>query len=277
MKLSIITINYNNNEGLRKTVQSVLSQSFRDFEYIIVDGASSDGSVSSIEELTCRHTAFSCSWISEPDTGIYNAMNKGILRAQGEYLLFLNSGDYLVGNHVLESVFSQECTGDLLCARCYVSEKGRRVWTSPLVPEHITVGWLYFNGLMHQSTFIRRSLFETVGMYDESFRWLADIQFWYKALIFHDATSQPINVVVSDYNHEGQSSTTKGNHAFREEAHWQDRQPVLRHVIPDYRSWKKKNEIVNEFGWIQSHPHLRSFLSFYKKVFRKLNRIVKKK
>ena len=272
MRLSVITINYNNIAGLRKTIRSVLSQTFGDFEYVIVDGASTDGSAEVIEELTRGQDAIPCHWSSEPDSGIYNAMNKGILRAEGDYLLFLNSGDYLVDDHVLELVFSQECTADILCARCYVSEKGKRVWTSPLVPKHITVGWLYRNGLMHQSTFIRRALFDTVGMYDESFRWLADIQFWYRALIYHDATSQPVNVITSDYNHEGLSSTIKANQAFRKEAHWQDNQPILRHVIPDYRAWKKNHEIIKEFGWIEKHPRLRAFLSFYKKLSDKLNR-----
>ena len=183
MILSIITINFNNNSGLRRTMKSVLSQSFCDFEYIIVDGGSTDESVTSIKEFTDNYKRIPCHWTSEPDKGIYNAMNKGILNSHGEYLLFLNSGDYLVGENVLERVFSLNCSADVLCARSYVSDNGKRIWTSPLPPNHITLGWLYWNGMMHQSTFIRRSLFGSIGLYDESFKWLADFQFWYKAFI----------------------------------------------------------------------------------------------
>ena len=95
MKLSIVTVNLNNADGLLKTIESVASQTFTDFEYIIVDGASTDESLNIIcqyENVPMSHFQ----WISEPDSGIYQAMNKGIRMAKGEYLLFLNSGDYFV-------------------------------------------------------------------------------------------------------------------------------------------------------------------------------------
>ena len=266
MLLSVITINYNNGSGLRKTISSVIHQSFQDFEYIIVDGASSDDSVEVIESLIKDKESRNCKWISEPDEGIYNAMNKGIRLSKGEYLLFLNSGDFLVADDVLEKVFRYECHADLLCARCRVSEEGKVVWTSALVPSAITLRWLYFKGLMHQSTFIRRDLFSRVGMYDESFRWLADVQFWYKALLYNDATSQPINVITTDYNHEGTSSTTKHNSDFSSEIHWPDTQPVLRHIMPDYKIWKRDKRIALEYGWIDKHRFLKSALRSIRKL-----------
>ncbi len=91
-KLSIITINYNNRSGLQKSMQSVFAQSFTDYEYIIIDGGSTDGSKELIEENSGR-LAY---WVSESDNGIYHAMNKGILKAKGELLIFLNSGDFYV-------------------------------------------------------------------------------------------------------------------------------------------------------------------------------------
>ena len=99
--LSIITINRNNAEGLRKTIESVLSQDVSDktqVEYIIIDGASTDESVEVIKsfENNQSNKLQITKWISEPDTGIYNAMNKGIKMATGEYCLFLNSGDYII-------------------------------------------------------------------------------------------------------------------------------------------------------------------------------------
>ena len=93
-KLSIITINYNNLEGLKRTVESVINQTSKEFEYIVIDGGSNDGSGAYIESKS-EHIDY---WVSEPDKGIYNAMNKGIAKASGEYLLFLNSGDHLFSN-----------------------------------------------------------------------------------------------------------------------------------------------------------------------------------
>ena len=93
MRLSIVTINWNNATGLEKTMQSVATQSFKEFEYIIVDGASTDGS---IEVVKLYESQFAhLKWVSESDSGIYNAMNKGIRMASGDYIQILNSGDSL--------------------------------------------------------------------------------------------------------------------------------------------------------------------------------------
>ncbi|WP_083993885.1 glycosyltransferase [Gelidibacter algens] len=100
MKISIITINYNNLDGLKKTMTSVLEQTYANVEYIIIDGGSTDGSKRYIE--SCQQDL--AYWVSESDRGIYNAMNKGIAQATGEYLLFLNSGDWLAGVKVLDLI-----------------------------------------------------------------------------------------------------------------------------------------------------------------------------
>ena len=110
MKLSIITINYNNSEGLRKTLASVASQTYANIEHIIVDGASTDGSVDVIKEyenqLNITHSTIHLLWSSEPDNGIYNAMNRGIRKATGEYCQFLNSGDMLAAPDVTERMMA---------------------------------------------------------------------------------------------------------------------------------------------------------------------------
>lgn len=96
-KLSIITVNFNNNSGLGKTLESVRHQSFSSYEHIIIDAGSKDGSLETIKQYAegNPHVTF---WVSEPDKGIYDGMNKGIEHAGGEYLQFLNSGDFLVGD-----------------------------------------------------------------------------------------------------------------------------------------------------------------------------------
>ena len=89
MKYSIITINYNHIEGLKRTIDSVISQTSSNYEYIIIDGGSTDGSVNIIKEYK-EHLVY---WISEKDNGVYHAMNKGVAQAQGDYCIFMNSGD----------------------------------------------------------------------------------------------------------------------------------------------------------------------------------------
>ena len=106
-KISVITINYNNKEGLEKTIESVVNQSLQDFEYIVIDGNSTDGS----QEILEKYTAKISHAVSEPDTGIYNAMNKGIKAATGEYILFLNSGDEFYATQSLEKA-AEHLTGE---------------------------------------------------------------------------------------------------------------------------------------------------------------------
>ena len=110
MKLSIVTINLNNVAGLHETIISVLNQSSADLEYIIIDGGSTDGSAELIKEYSDRIYY----WVSEPDSGIYNAMNKGIRKASGEYLLFLNSGDALASDNIVEEVFRADHNEEIL-------------------------------------------------------------------------------------------------------------------------------------------------------------------
>lgn len=261
LKLSIITINYNNAAGLKKTLDSVAMQTYTDFEHIIVDGASTDGSVDIIREYE-KKLASSLSplasrliWLSEPDTGIYNAMNKGIRMSKGEYLLFLNSGDFLVEENVLKDVFTHDCTEDILCARCNVSDNGAVVWTSN-PPQYVTFGTLYMVGLAHQSTFIRKSIFERYGYYDESYRYNADTEFWYRSIIENGASTQRIDIITTDYNLDGVSETQKYNPVFQEEHRRILSNPLYQRFLPDYIDYKNKLIIANEYNWINQYKSL---------------------
>lgn len=175
MKLSIITINFNNKAGLQKTIDSIVSQTWRDFEWIVVDGGSTDGS----KELIEKYAQLGCFawWCSEPDKGVYNAMNKGIAHANGEYLNFMNSGDQLHEKTTLEHVFeSKNCDCDILYGDViYVFEDNheeRRIAKHPLTFSH-----LYESTIYHQGSFLKKSLFD-YSNYDESYKIVSDWKKW---------------------------------------------------------------------------------------------------
>lgn len=202
MRLSIITINYNNKEGLQKTIGSVAAQQGFEWEYLVIDGGSTDGSKEVIEAQK-EHIDY---WVSEKDKGIYNAMNKGIAAATGEYLLFLNSGDYLYEPVSLSKAFSH--IGDeAICScdiRVYDSKTGEyRVW---LAPESVSYTFFFDTTLNHQSTFIRRELFREYGPYSENNVVGADWEFFFLVLGVHSRSYKKIPVVLSVYNLDGFSA-----------------------------------------------------------------------
>ena len=172
MKLSIITVNLNNCDGLPKTIDSVISQTFKDFEWIVIDGGSTDGSRELIE-LYSEHFAY---WVSEPDKGIYNAMNKGMRVAQGEYLQFLNSGDCLKDSATLYDVFFNFHGGDIIYGDCAVR-------VSDTVQQEIhykpvfSLKLLLDGSINHQSSFIKRKLLQDEP-YDETLRIVSDRKFF---------------------------------------------------------------------------------------------------
>lgn len=242
MKLSIITITYNNSEGLRKTLASVASQTFRDFEHIIVDGGSTDGSVEVIREyadneairqagykairqenskadnlaLSPNHliTSSPITWISEKDRGIYDAQNKGIRLAHGEYCYFLNAGDTFCNEHVLELIFKPltfnlsplTSTPDILYGNeVIVDGNGQRVGIARGVENPNFVD-LYNSCMKHQASFIRRDLFEQYGMYDDTMRICADFDWFFRVIAFHDdVTLQYKDVDVAYFENTGLS------------------------------------------------------------------------
>lgn len=269
MILSIITINKNNKIGLQKTMESVFMQDFNDFEYIVIDGASTDGSLETIQRFN-DSTTQQFFWISKPDSGVYQAMNKGIGMATGEYLLFLNSGDFLVDNNVLKRIFEDyTLTADIICARCNVSDKGIVIWTSN-PPKYITFGTLYYQGLAHQSTFIKRQLFHRLGYYREDFRYNSDIEFWYRAIILNNVSTYTIDVIVSDYNLDGISSKESTSQAYKNEMNEILSLPILQRFIPDYVSWKNERQSLEVLYWIRSKAILYKPMLFIFNIIKQL-------
>ena len=212
MKLSIITINRNNAAGLRKTMGSVFSQTYCDFEYIVVDGASTDESVDVIKELTNERVneLTNFKWISEPDTGIYNAMNKGVRMCCGEYTLMLNSGDYLVDEHVIERVMPKLDGTDIIQGNIIIVDKGKEVTKNGYGHSNITFIEVMQGNFLHQASFCRMDLFNKYGYFDESFRIIGDTVFFARCLAFGNATFKYINQNISYYDTTGISADPEG-------------------------------------------------------------------
>ena len=178
MKYSIITVNYNNKDGLRKTIESVIHQSFRDFEYIVIDGGSTDGSADVLKEYDAQIDY----WVSEPDKGIYNAMNKGIAQAKGEYLNFMNSGDCFYSQEILEKVAGYNDDTDFIVGRDYHYNEELQKGHASILPSRTTMIHFFVATLDHQSSFIRRELFDN-SPYNESYRLVSDWIFYVEKIV----------------------------------------------------------------------------------------------
>ncbi|MDQ3141070.1 MAG: glycosyltransferase, partial [Bacteroidota bacterium] len=210
MKLSVITINFNNKAGLEKTIRSVIDQSFKDFEYILIDGGSTDGSAEVIRE---RAGEFAY-WVSEKDNGIYNAMNKGILAAKGEYLLFLNSGDYLINSVILENI-SPELNGDPVIYGNGKTESSTGKCTNVEVPENPGLDFFSGNSLFHPSAFINRTLFGQYGLYNEANKIVSDWEFFIKTIMVNNVKARKIQFDISVIEENGISRNPESGAVLR--------------------------------------------------------------
>ncbi|MDR1222266.1 MAG: glycosyltransferase [Tannerella sp.] len=201
MKLSIITVNKNNAAGLEKTMQSVVTQTFIDFEYIVIDGGSDDGSTEIIKKYADKVTF----WVSEPDSGIYNGMNKGIKQAHGDFCLFLNSGDWLIEAETLRNVFDEIAgldEADVYYSDCITTDGS--CLKKP--DECISTADLIVVNINHQNSITRRFLFLEHGLYNESLTITADWEFWLKEKWQYDSKFRHIKTNISIYDNSGISS-----------------------------------------------------------------------
>ena len=236
MKLSIITVNLNNREGLQKTIDSVICQTFHDFEWIVIDGGSTDGSKELIEQYA-YHFAY---WVSEPDKGIYNAMNKGIKVAKGEYLQFLNSGDWLYDKTILEQCFSLDISADIEYGDlCFCNEMTSEIYH---YPHQLSIWFLYNLSLGHPATFIKRSILQET-LYDEHLKLVSDWKFFLIQAL-EGRRFKHIDKVISCFDTTGASSANT-------ELVEKEREHVLNEVlIPmiriDFETMGKMEELLNQ-------------------------------
>ena len=216
-KVSVITVNYNNADGLKRTLESLFAQTFTDYESIVIDGGSTDGSREIIENFADRITY----WVSEPDGGIYHAMNKGIRQATGLYYNFMNSGDLFEDPTVLENIFASDPTEDILFGK-NASERHPK---GDAYPTPITMLTLYKTHPNHQASFLRRTLFND-HLYDETYRIASDWKFFIECLIFRQCSYAHLDVIVARYDQTGISSV---NQKLYEE----EREQILHLLLPD--------------------------------------------
>lgn len=235
LRLSIITINRNNAVGLEKTLLSINAQTCKDFEHIIIDGASDDGSVDVIK----KHDNGSVErrWVSEPDTGIYNAMNKGIRMAKGEYLQFLNSGDCLVDENVTEKMIKQlmilnENRVSVNLSELSVITGGMRLCKNgKIVPwygenvRNVTFATMYAGTINHSPSYIARSMFDKYGLYDESLKIVSDWKFFFEIIILHNEPIEFVPVTVTLFDLSGISSINMDERI-------RERRKVLKELVP---------------------------------------------
>ena len=227
MTLSIITINYNNAKGLEKTLKSVLTQTNTQFEHVIVDGASTDNAVEIIQQYEKDATArgIKVTWLSEKDKGIYNAMNKGIKMASGEYIQILNSGDCLAADTVVADMYSalkekeypEILYGNMLKT---VDWKTYQRDNCGANTEYTPNSFLYFyNGtLNHDCAYIKRSLFDLFGYYNEKMKIASDWEWYVRVIVLGNVSPVYVNIDVTIFDMNGVSeSGGKNKHIIQQE------------------------------------------------------------
>lgn len=278
MKLSIITINFNNAEGLRKTLASVAEQTYRDIEHIIIDGGSMDGSVDAIKEYVAanpnkdpffKHTI---KWVSEKDSGIYNAMNKGIRKATGAYIQILNSGDIFAAPDVVEHIVLEIEKAELpelmygnMIRKDYATGKidGKSKEVEYSLRQY------YSSTMNHDCCYIRKDVYDKYGLYDESLKIVSDWKWFLLTIGLGQVKPVYVDIDVTIFDCSGISET---NLKLRN----QERRQVLEEVLPpavlaDYDAHAFE---IEQMKRLRKH-HLYGLIYFIERIFFKFEKWTK--
>lgn len=193
--ISIITAVYNGNQTIEETINSVINQNYPNTEYIIIDGGSIDGTIETIK----KYDKLIDYWVSEPDRGIYDALNKGIDLARGEWLYFIGADDRLINADVLTHFFSSPSTSRMLY--------GNVIWgnTGKLYDGKFSKIKLFYKNICHQAIFYHKDLFRRLGKFELKYPFLADWVFNMRAFAAKDVKPAFINEVVAVYSADGMS------------------------------------------------------------------------
>ena len=200
MKFSIITVCYNNRAGLEKTIKSVIGQTFKDYEFIVIDGGSKDGTKELLEQYDDKIDF----WCSEPDKGIYNAMNKGVTHAHGDYAIFMNSGDIFYNENILDTIASFNTDADIITGNVNRMDNDvpLRIYRKSIFQQ------LYLDTINHQGTFIKLTLLRKFP-YDETLKIVSDWKFWIDSIIFDNANLYLTDTIVAKQDMTGVSQNGK--------------------------------------------------------------------
>ena len=274
MKLSIVTINRNNAFGLEKTLQSVVSQTYKEFEYVIVDGASTDDSVTVIKKYASEFAHLK--WVSEPDKGIYNAMNKGIRMATGDYIQILNSADCLAAPEVTEKMLAAlEKAGSPTVfygnmVKCFPD--GDRMVDKCFGGQEITMFGMYTGTLNHDSAYIRRDLFDKYGYYDESLKIVSDWKWYLQAIVLGSEKPEYVDMDVTLFDMTGISETNK-------ELDQTERKQVLEQLFPEavLKDYERYAFPIEQINRLQRHPWSYKMMWFLERCLFKVEKKKQKK
>lgn len=278
MTLSIITINYNNAQGLLKTLNSVLTQTHTEFEHVIVDGASTDNAVEIIQQYEKDATTrgIKVVWMSEKDKGIYNAMNKGIKMASGEYIQILNSGDCLAADTVVADMFTalrdkeypEILYGNMLKTVDWKTYQRDNCGTNS---EYTPNSFLYFyNGtLNHDCAYIKRTLFDQFGYYNENMKICSDWEWYVRAIVLGNIQPVYVNIDVTIFDMNGVSeSAGKNKHIIKKERSEYLTSAFPKAVINDYNKYAF---VLLQYQRLKKH-HLWGLVYFVDRVLFKLGK-----
>ena len=246
MKVSIITIAYNNLEGLKKTYESIRRQTFRDYEWLVIDGGSTDGTKQFLEE----HGSELAYWCSEPDKGVYNAQNKGTAHAKGEYSIYMNSGDSFFADDVLEKVFERDIDADIIYGNwMLIFEDGTT--RLGIAPKAADLAYFFDDNMCHQSMLIRTEAVRN-RPYDESFRIYADWEEWL-ALLMQGRRFERIDMTVCNFMVGGISTGDNASEKLKKE-----RLAEIQRIKERYYSWQwqqamsRVSPVVKEYNALKS-------------------------
>ncbi len=226
-RVSIITVTYNALDSLKRTVGSVVRQLSQDYEFIVVDGASSDGTADYLRG-EAEGVTF---WVSEPDGGIYEAMNKGVRMSKGDYCIFLNAGDCFVDSGVLRNVIPFLDDTDIVIGNQINVGTNGRINDYTRAAGSLSLDNLLLSAVKHQSAFIRREVLLN-HPYDESLRLVSDWKLFLELFLDGSLSWKAVNVDISFFFDGGASDRNR-------ELGRKERLEVLS-AYPDYRDiWQK--------------------------------------
>ena len=296
MRLSIITINYNNSEGLRKTLASVAAQTYHDIEHLIIDGGSTDGSVEAIKEYVAANSnngpffKHTIKWVSEEDSGIYNAMNKGIEIALGrrivnsfnrsersedknkvlpDYIQILNSGDIFANLDVVERIVAEiekveypELLYGNMIKKDYAT--GKILGKSKEV--EYSLRQYYTSTMNHDCCYIRRDVYDKYGLYDESLKIVSDWKWFLQAIGLGNVCPVYADIDVTIFDASGISETNL-------ELRNKERRQVLEEVLPPaiLADYDKHAFETQQMDRLRRH-HMYGFVYFIERVLFKFEK-----